>query len=959
MVVVPVTAAAHSTVLARAQRSVLRSERLRQLVFVAAFSALALGLAVLAGWYFQLPALLRVRSSFAAVQFNAGFCFVLCGASLLSLRARRFPLCLLLSVLLLALSGATLLEHIGDWNFGIDEALWHLGVDRTVMGELAHLRQSAPGRMAPNTSVAFVLFSLAYLIGASARMTTRRLVVSAMLLIGATTLGAMALAGYLIGIPTAYGWGHLTRMALQTSVAITMLGLGSLAAVALAAREAILPLRRFLPVLSATTVAVAALMISQALLDHDLNSLEQVLLHQATGTASVVSRDMERRASLVDRIAQGHIAFSGCTAAERNRSGSQWLSADRGLPSIRWLDSAGTIVHETRDNTQLVGSSVPIAIAPVPASLLEQARLKGHAIVSAPIHRTGYATTVLIAAPMYSARGTLEGFTIADIVPSVVRDQLLPHEFTEQYSYSLVDGDQPLAALVKTGNEPVFDERAASAEVAVRGRAWRVRVGPTRQTLAEYSSGVPLAFLIAAVVCAVFTGRVVRAEQLAHGHSHQLAESVAHLAAENEARRTAELSRDRQEALLDLQAQELEQQNEELQVTATELAEQRDALTREEEFGGALVRSTVDAVAAFDEMGRVHAWNPAMASLTGHPIAQVRGVVMGDLLPFLHGEQEACFVEEALSGRVSEMRSLSAAHELWNHDVWLDLMVTPMRSADVRVVGGLFVARDVTERERVSTLILASKESAEQANRTKSEFLARMSHELRTPLNAVIGFTNVLRRNRENRMGRDEMTYLDRINANGRHLLSLINEVLDLAKIEAGHETVELAPAPIVTLVRDTLADLEIRASEAGVSLVLEAPECAEAITDGKKLKQVVINLVANALKFTAKGGRVTVRIQANEPTGVASRIEVADTGIGIPSNRLEAIFEAFEQADEQTSRVYGGTGLGLSISRKLCALMNHELVVDSEPGVGSTFSILLEKTAKPVIRVAAANQQH
>ena len=501
-----VTTAVHSTVLARAQRSVLRSERLRQLVVVSAFGALALGLAVLAGWYLGLPVLLRARSSFVAVQFNAGLCFVLCGASLLSLRARRFQLCVVLSALLLALSGATLLEHVGDWNFGIDEALWRLGVDRATMGELARLRQSAPGRMAPNTALAFVLFSLAYLIGASPRMTTRRLVVSALLLIGATTLGAIALAGYLIGIPTAYGWGHLTRMALQTSVAITMVGLGSLAAVALVAREAVLPLRRFLPVLSAATVAVGALMMWQALLDHDLNSLDQVLLHQATATAGVVSRDMERRASLVDRIAQGHLAFRGSTDAERTKSGSQWLAANPGLPSIRWMDSAGVVVRETSDSTQLEGSStVRIAIAPVPASLLAQARSKGHTIISAPIQRTGYAPTVLIASPMYSARGTLQGFAIADIVPSIVLAQLLPHEFTEQYSYSLLEGEEPLAALVKPGHEPVFDERAASAVARVRGRAWHVRVGPTRQTVAEYSSGVPLTFLIAALVCAVFT----------------------------------------------------------------------------------------------------------------------------------------------------------------------------------------------------------------------------------------------------------------------------------------------------------------------------------------------------------------------------------------------------------------------------------------------------------------------
>ena len=240
-------------------------------------------------------------------------------------------------------------------------------------------------------------------------------------------------------------------------------------------------------------------------------------------------------------------------------------------------------------------------------------------------------------------------------------------------------------------------------------------------------------------------------------------------------------------------------------------------------------------------------------------------------------------------------------------------------------------------------MILASKEAAEQANRTKSDFLARMSHELRTPLNAVIGFTNVVLRNRYQRLGRDEITYLERIGANGRHLLSLINEVLDLSKIEAGHETVSMSSTPITKLVRDTAADLEVRATEGGVHLHVDMPSHAQALTDGSKLKQVVINLVGNAIKFTPAGGSVTIRVKVCESTGVAERIEVQDTGIGIPKHRIEAIFEAFEQADAQTSVKYGGTGLGLAISRRLCELMGHDLIVTSELGEGSTFSVVLQ----------------
>jgi signal transduction histidine kinase len=316
--------------------------------------------------------------------------------------------------------------------------------------------------------------------------------------------------------------------------------------------------------------------------------------------------------------------------------------------------------------------------------------------------------------------------------------------------------------------------------------------------------------------------------------------------------------------------------------------------------------------------------------------------VVGTLLPFLAEGEELRLLQEALAGRATTMHALEAAHQDSNTEVALDLTVTPMCASDGSVVGGLLVARDVTEQQRVAELIIASKEAAEASNRAKSDFLARMSHELRTPLNAVIGFTNVIRRNVDNHLRKTDLTYLDRIGANGRHLLALIDTVLDISKIESGRETAELAPVQVSSLVRDTMGELEVRATEAGLHLHITTPWGAEATTDQAKLKQVLINLVGNAIKFTPRDGHMFVRVETDAFTGAATRIDVEDTGIGIPADRLEAIFEAFEQADPQIAHTYGGTGLGLSISRKLCALMGHELVVTSEPGKGSRFSILL-----------------
>jgi signal transduction histidine kinase len=238
----------------------------------------------------------------------------------------------------------------------------------------------------------------------------------------------------------------------------------------------------------------------------------------------------------------------------------------------------------------------------------------------------------------------------------------------------------------------------------------------------------------------------------------------------------------------------------------------------------------------------------------------------------------------------------------------------------------------------------AAMHQAESANHAKSQFLAQMSHELRTPLNSVIGFANIVRRNARGALSADDLMYIERISENGRQLLRTINSILDLAKIEAEQESVELDMVALGPLVSDVLAHLEPQAIGAGVSLVAELPTpLASIVTDTEKLRRVLINLVANALKFTKSGGRVTVRIES-APRAVTSpaAIEVRDTGIGIAPERLAAIFEAFEQGDVGVGREFGGTGLGLSISRALCRLLHCELTVSSVLGEGSVFRIAL-----------------
>ncbi len=385
-------------------------------------------------------------------------------------------------------------------------------------------------------------------------------------------------------------------------------------------------------------------------------------------------------------------------------------------------------------------------------------------------------------------------------------------------------------------------------------------------------------------------------------------------------------------------------------ITAVKQAE--EARREAEEQYRELVESAADLVWQVDLEGRWTFTNAACERIYGIEAAELLGRRLTERSDSVHVEPDLAALAEVLGG--AEVVDYETVHRTADGAArHLSFSARPVRDETGRIVGAHGTARDVSERVAAREALEKAREAAERAAKARSAFLANMSHEIRTPMNGVLGMTELLL---DTDLTPEQRRSTELVHSSAEALLRILDDTLDFSKIESGYFELEEIPFELPGLVDSTVRPLAVRAVESGIELVYDVrPDVPHVVRgDPGRLRQVLNNLVGNALKFTHEGEVVlSVSLEGSRDGGAAIRFAVRDTGIGIASNQLSAIFGEFEQGDVSTTRKYGGTGLGLAISQRIVRLMRGEIEVTSELGRGSEFTFVVSFQAEPDQEVA------
>ncbi len=942
----------------------------RALLIPAGGACLILGALTLTGWVLHMPGLTRAGPSFNPMVANAAVGFVLDGLALILLAGGRRRSALPGAAWSLIAGVLTLLEYGLSIDLGFDQML---AADRITQSTHA-------GRLAPNTALCFVLCGLALWCAARARPSRHAATIVAVLGAIVMAIGAATVLGYLAGYPT-YAWGQWTHMAANTGVGFIALGLGVVAAAALVGERDADTSPRW-PAFATGCVGLTITLSFAYALEKDLQfDTERIFalgLQLGKGFPSAAILELREGHALLiltevffgiaGSVLLGYLV--NLTLTSRRRAGDLQSANERLEKEIfdRKRAEEKVLVSEARFRTAFEQAPHGMCLSAIDGRLLLVSRTfceimgrperelltanwselthpedQGVSQTAAVRLLSGQVTCLAFEKRYIGGRGNV---IWAQIKTSMLRDRAgRPAHFV-------------------THIEDVTGRKAA--ELALRQREARFRAA------FEYA---PFGLALAARDGRILQVNATASRMLGYSEEELLAlqwDGISHpddVAVSLEA--MAKLERDQADWVeyekrylhkqgrivwARIRLSRVAESSEEWQFVShlediTERKRAEEAIRASEERVRLLMDSTAEAIYGTDLDGVCTFANSACLRMLGYADAQsVIGKSMHELCHHARADGRAYPVGECpiyQSFRKGEgvhtddevmwrADGTSFPAESWSHPV-ID---------DGKVVGSVVAFLDITTRKRAEEELVTAKELAEAANVAKSRFLANMSHEIRTPMNGVVGMARLLL---DSDLTAEQRRYAEVVRNSAETLKSLLDHVLDLSKIEAGKVTLEHLDFGLRRVLEGVVEMLAIAAGHKGLELTcLVEPETPCLLRgDAGRLRQIVSNLAANAVKFTDRGD-VGIRVRPVHDDGRAVTLEfaISDTGIGIPKDRAGALFSPFVQADASTTRKYGGTGLGLTISKQLVEMMGGQIGFESEEGTGSTFrfTALFEK---------------
>ena len=944
------------------------SYRVPQLATLCGFITAAAGIVVLYGWWLDIPALKSVLAGHVSMKPNTALCFVLAGAALAllsntpvsSLRLRAGQLAAMLVILI---SGLTLYEYLFDWQPGIDEALFQ--------DDPNAFETVIPGRMAPSTTVCFLLLGLALVwIEWAPRRNFRPAEILAFV---AGIVSLISLTEYVLGQPVFYGFNQYTRMALNTAGVFIVLCAG-----VLMARPALGSVAAFregrLALLELGVYAVFTLLFLMVLAGGDwyYHAQEQNVRREIAANLKNIAR------LKVDQLVQWRTELLNNAAVlvdvpDFTGEVTAWLAGPQ-------VNTAENILSEFRTHQKyfkyhdvllvdaggLVRLSVSGQIGRLHADtirdLADAFRERRNIITNLHLISGVAQPQIELIAPVFAGSGAKPEPAGAIIFRMEGRQFLFPLV----QSWPTMSASAESLLVQRQGDEAVI-----MSELRFRkDSALRLRIPLSRKNR---------------VTAISLTG----AEEITEGEDYRGVRALSVLTAIPDSPWYLITKIDAAEAFGEWQFRArlivvmigalimalasaaiiVWQQRSKYR----DLSRSAKALRESEELFRAVSDQSLIGISLIQD-GRFVYVNPRLAEMFGYTQEELLAMTQADMIDERDRAMMCESLRHRLTGQVSKVHHIFKGArkdgtvidlELFGHSLTYNGRITALSTlldiTERKMIeeelqhwiaerteelekSNKELKKEITERINTEILLLDSKKAAEEATRAKSQFLANMSHELRTPLNAIIGYSEMLAEDESLSKDRQTQGDLQKIHAAGRHLLSLINDILDLSKIEAGR--MELAPKlfPVTEVVSDVVVTVSPLIEKNGNALEVKYERALDKMfNDPTKLRQILFNLFSNAAKFTTNGRiELTVTSQQGANGEKEAVFTIRDTGIGMSREQMDRLYQPFTQADASTTRKYGGTGLGLAISRKYSNMMGGRITVESSPGKGTVFTLCL-----------------